>query len=130
MSHCAKSFRPAALASVLALLVLAGHAFNATAGAIADQPGTAGATNPDTATGAARLVITVRDSYGVVRGSSVTLVPLPGGSTRSGITDAEGRFVFDGVPVGDYRLVASFPGFADVRSDDRRSRPGRSVQST
>src|SRR5262245_43276320 len=77
-----------------------------------------GRASAEAAAGIAQLSVTVRDSTGVVPGATVMLQPQPDGAARQGVTDGEGRLVFDRVSAGAYRVVASFPGFADVRLDD------------
>ncbi|MBC7571087.1 MAG: TonB-dependent receptor [Spirosoma sp.] len=65
-------------------------------------------------------------------GVTVRLISLPDSSVRRGVvTDTDGRFRFDNVAVGSYRLRASFVGFSAVeqtaRVDTGRTRPLRIV---
>jgi hypothetical protein len=49
-----------------------------------------------------------------VAGAKLRLTPA-GGAAIDVISDAYGRYVFASVPQGDYQLVASAPGFTDVK---------------
>ncbi|HEU0004672.1 MAG TPA: carboxypeptidase-like regulatory domain-containing protein, partial [Terriglobia bacterium] len=54
----------------------------------------------------------VRDASGaVLPGTSVTLTNINTGETRSSLTDGNGAYQFNLVPVGDYRLEAELKGF-------------------
>jgi iron complex outermembrane recepter protein len=50
-------------------------------------------------------------SRGALPGVTVTLAPHPFGTPRSTVTDAAGRYSFEALAAGDYRLQASLSGF-------------------
>ncbi len=55
----------------------------------------------------------VRDATGLVLPGATVELRLPGSTaTRSAVSGADGTFDFLDVPVGTYRLVVTFPGFA------------------
>jgi iron complex outermembrane receptor protein len=54
---------------------------------------------------------TVSDPQGVVPGTSVTL-RAPGGATRQAVTDAAGKYSFDGLIAGPYEVSFAREGFA------------------
>src|SRR5579864_3512957 len=61
----------------------------------------------------ATLTGTVTDASGAgIPGAAVQLDNITRGTSRSGVADAGGRFSFDFVPVGSYRLTVSQTGFA------------------
>ena len=60
-----------------------------------------------------RVVVTVRDNWGVLPGAEVRLIDTATAVSRTARTDAEGRAVFSDVRAGSYRAHASFPGFVD-----------------
>ncbi len=60
----------------------------------------------------ARLVGVVRDPSGaVVVGSTLDVTGLDSSVTRSAVTDLQGRYVFESLPTGRYRVTAEYPGF-------------------
>ena len=60
----------------------------------------------------ATLAGRTQDASGaVLPGANVTAIQLETGASRATVTDAEGRFVFSGLPPGDYRLRAELAGF-------------------
>lgn len=63
------------------------------------------------------LTVTVHDNYGVVPGATVTVTRQGSTAAWRAATDAEGRAVFDSLPVGTYDATASFTGFADTRQE-------------
>jgi outer membrane receptor for ferrienterochelin and colicins len=74
---------------------------------------------------AARLVVTVRDGYGVVPGAAVTLVAgSPSRPATRGIADGRGIATIDGLAPGTYDLRASFEGFADAEQRGLTLRAG------
>jgi len=55
---------------------------------------------------------TVSDATGAaIPGAALTLENVTRGASRSGVSDSSGRFSFDFVPVGNYRLVVAQKGF-------------------
>lgn len=58
-------------------------------------------------------VVDARESP--VAAAQVSLTELARGGVREAVTDASGRFVFDGLPAGDYKLEISKPGFKTLR---------------
>jgi len=58
-----------------------------------------------------------------VRRAVVSLAPSEGGEARHTVTDDDGRFVFDGVSIGYYRLTATKAGF--LVSEYGAKSPGR-----
>ncbi len=60
-----------------------------------------------------RVVITVRDNWGVLPGAQVRLVDSVSSAGRTATTDGEGRAVFADVRPGSYRAQASLAGFVD-----------------
>jgi iron complex outermembrane receptor protein len=55
---------------------------------------------------------TVSDTTGgALPGVTVTLAARPGGGARTSVTNADGRYAFEGVPPGDYALQAALSGF-------------------
>lgn len=50
-------------------------------------------------------------SNAALPGVAMTLAPQPFGTPRSTVTDAEGRYTFEALPPGDYRLQAALAGF-------------------
>lgn len=66
----------------------------------------------DTQTAAGSVAGTVLDSTGgVIPGATVTLQGVGGSSELSTITDDVGEFAFPFLAMGEYEVVASFPGF-------------------
>jgi len=60
----------------------------------------------------AALTGAVLDASGAaLPGVAVTLTPQPFGTPRTTATDADGRYVFEGLPAGAHRLQAALPGF-------------------
>lgn len=62
---------------------------------------------------AASLIVTVRDSGGVVPGATV-VVREPGGTNHASVSGATGEAVFEGLSPGRYTVTASLSGFADA----------------
>src|SRR5580693_4056973 len=63
----------------------------------------------------ATLTGTVTDSSGAaIAGAALKLDDVTRGTSRAAVGDAGGRFSFDFVPVGSYRLTVSQGGFATV----------------
>src|SRR5262249_33978662 len=54
---------------------------------------------------------------GVLPGATVTLRNMATGLTRETATDANGRYVFNSMPPGDYALETSLAGFATERRE-------------
>lgn len=52
-----------------------------------------------------------------IAGATVTLRNKQNGSTRTAVTDSEGRYAFDGVATGDLEVVATATGFGKVSRD-------------
>jgi hypothetical protein len=50
-----------------------------------------------------------------VPGTNLTLKAADSEYTRTAITDADGEFIFDAVPLGAYTITVSSPGFASAR---------------
>src|SRR6185436_17870869 len=68
------------------------------------------------ATGGIRGVVKDR-SGGVIQGGTVEARNLATATTRSTVTDAEGRYSFESMPVGTYQISAVLAGFhTTVRS--------------
>ncbi len=66
-----------------------------------------------------RVVGALKDESGaVVRGGSVEARALDSGMATSVVTDDQGRFAFDGLPAGRYRVSAFSPGFAPLVRED------------
>jgi iron complex outermembrane receptor protein len=64
------------------------------------------------------MVGALKDESGaVIRGGTVEARALDSGVTTSVVTDPQGRFVFDALPAGRYRVSAVSPGFASVVRD-------------
>lgn len=75
----------------------------------------AGATQAGQASGEVpgRVVVTVRDNWGVLPGAVVRLTTAGAVVGRTATADADGRAVFAEVRPGTYRARASMPGFVD-----------------
>jgi hypothetical protein len=71
------------------------------------------------AAAAGRIAGVLEDSSGaVVAGGSITIKNLDSGLTQSTLTDQQGRYVFEAVPIGRYEVTASYSGFETaVRND-------------
>src|SRR3954462_15782694 len=55
---------------------------------------------------------TVTDATGAaIPGAALTLENVTRGVSRTGVSDASGRFSFDFIPVGNYRLTVAQKGF-------------------
>ncbi len=98
-----------------------------TLSAQASQRPPAGAPVP-TGTGVIAGVLTAADKGTPVRKASLRLTRIAPGVSRVVTSDEEGRFVFDALPVGDYRLTATRPGFLDTVYGARQ--PGPSSAGT
>lgn len=57
-------------------------------------------------------------SGGVLPGVSVTITSQERGVTRSAVTDANGRYVFPALAIGNYTVEANLSGFAPLRLTD------------
>jgi outer membrane receptor protein involved in Fe transport len=91
------------LGRVLAAMLVVSSAAGATAHAQAVQTGT--------------ISGVVQDSSGaLLPGVTVTLTSVSQGSVRSAVTDENGRYVFPGVPVGQYRVSAALQGFQSAEA--------------
>jgi hypothetical protein len=103
------------------LLALAGVAlFRAPGGAQAPVP----VPSPVTS----EIAGVIEDPSGaVVPGVQVTAINLATNVRRSATTDATGRFVVSGLPVGAYRVEVTASGFATLRVENVRVEPGRST---
>jgi outer membrane cobalamin receptor len=69
-------------------------------------------TPPET-TGTGRVVVTVRDNWGIVPGAVVRLSRPGSARVTTAATDGEGRAVFPEVPAGPHVARASLSGFVD-----------------
>src|SRR5687767_15097515 len=68
---------------------------------------------------AATVAGTIADaSGGVLPGVSITLRNTATGLVRTGVTSAEGRFVFAGLSANLYELTAELPGFRRLLRPD------------
>ncbi len=87
-----------------------------------------GATAERTATGVVRGRVLTADSI-AVKGVTVQLTAIDGGGTsRSAVTDANGRYEMTGVSAGRFRLRASKTGFAPVEFGQTRAmQQGRTI---
>lgn len=65
------------------------------------------------APGAGRLVLTVRDNWGVLPGALVRVTDQATPAVRTATTDADGRAVFTDLAPGHYRARAALSGFVD-----------------
>ena len=74
-----------------------------------------------------QLTVTVRDTYGVLPGASVTVVQRDGSATSRAVSDDAGLVHFSGLPVGTYDVTAAFSGFASAIQRDVTVEPGASV---
>ncbi len=63
-----------------------------------------------------------------VPGATVQVVNLEDGTTQTLVSDGEGRYALFGLDAGTYRVEATLPGFADVRSDDLRLSRGETLE--
>jgi|CXWL01.1.fsa_nt_gi outer membrane receptor for ferrienterochelin and colicins len=70
------------------------------------------------ADGSGSLVVSVKDNYGVLPGTTVRLASKDGLSTARANTDATGVARFASVAAGEYTLAATLAGFAEARKDD------------
>ena len=52
-----------------------------------------------------------------LQGATVTLRARTSDWTRSGSTDGNGQFEFNGVPIGEYTVVVKTPGFSQISQD-------------
>jgi len=94
------------------------HAATSIAGSLARRTGAfaflllAGRVVPARAQVFADLYGTVRDQAGAgVSGAAVTAKGMDTGVTRSVVTDTEGRYQSSSLPVGQYELRSTKPGF-------------------
>ncbi len=84
--------------------------------AAAQQPAAA-AQQPAPAKG--RVVGVLKDESGaVIRGGTVEVRAVDSRLTASIVTDQQGRFAFEALPAGRYRVSAVSPGFAPTRRDE------------
>jgi len=60
----------------------------------------------------------VDPSGAIVSGGEIEIRNLDSGLTKSAVTDREGRYVFDAVPVGRYRVSGTAPRFDVSMRDD------------
>ncbi|HVG39615.1 MAG TPA: carboxypeptidase-like regulatory domain-containing protein [Pyrinomonadaceae bacterium] len=66
-----------------------------------------------------RIAGIVTDAKGaVVVGAAVTVTPSGGGSSRQAVTNKEGRYQIEDLPVGTYIVVVSATGFAGTRREE------------
>lgn len=71
------------------------------------------------------VTVTQRMTGGPMEGAQVAL---QGGGTRTGrVTNAEGRALFVGVPVGSYLVTVTYLGYSDVRRHDVQVTAGGST---
>ncbi len=106
------------------IVMLAAAAFSAAPWSAAAQP-----TPPAAAAGSIAGSLTSADQGRPVRRATVKVTrSQPTATTRTAMTDAEGRFFIDGLPPGEYRLTASKPGFLESVFGARR--PGAGVAGT
>lgn len=63
--------------------------------------------------GVGRVVLTVRDNWGVLPGATVRVADPASSSVRTATTDADGRAVFADLAPGTYRARAALHGFVD-----------------
>jgi len=85
--------------------------------AAAPERTSASAQQPGQARG--RVVGTLKDESGaVIRSAAVEARALDSGAVVSAVTDQQGRFAFDALPAGRYRLSAVLPGFARSVRDE------------
>src|SRR5215213_4158812 len=57
-------------------------------------------------------------SGAIFPGVSVTLTSVAQGTVRSTVTDQDGRYVFPGVPVGQYKVAAALQGFQTAEAKE------------
>jgi hypothetical protein len=107
---CLAFFRRFAAAAALLLF-----ASSAPSVAAQDAPGAAEGVARDAADGAPLPLLLVR------------LLPAGQGTARGVVTDAQGRFRFEGVPAGEYRLQVEQIGFERTQSPVLRVRPGETL---
>ena len=84
-----------------------------------------GAQTPSTTTGAIRGVVLNDATGNYVEGAQLSLV----GTTRTAVTDSQGRYLFGALPAGDYRLRAVSVG-ADASEISVNVLPGATVPTT
>ena len=77
------------------------------------------------ATGTIAGTLTSADLGRPIRKAQVKLVSVPGDAAYTTFSDAEGRYLFDGVKPGDYMLSATKPGYLEMALGARR--PGAGV---
>lgn len=94
--------------------------------------GTPFTTGPGQSSGAiSGLVVSDEDQPKPVRRAIVTVSGTPLASSRTALTDDDGRFVFDGLPAGSYTVTAARATFVTSAYGARRpGRPGRQVPVT
>jgi iron complex outermembrane receptor protein len=108
--------RPTRLAAAGFSLALGCAAVGWAAPQVNTQPSVQTAQQPSLAKG--RVVGALKDESGaVIRGGTVEARALDSGVTASTVTDQQGRFVFDALPAGRYRVSAVSPGFAPLVRD-------------
>ena len=79
-----------------------------------------------TQTPTGRITGLIEDPSGaVVRGGEVEVRNLDSGFSKQAVTDHDGRYVLDAVPVGHYRVFATSDGFAPAVRDDIAVTEGR-----
>ena len=76
-----------------------------------------------TATGIIAGTLSSSDLGRPIRKATVTLTSVAAREGRTTVTDAEGRFVFEAVPPGDYSLSAAKPGYLEMTLGARRPGP-------
>lgn len=78
-------------------------------------PGGLAAASPD---GSGSLVVSVKDNYGALPGTTVRLMSKDGLSTVRANTDSTGVARFGSLAEGEYKLAATLTGFADAHKDN------------
>jgi len=110
---------PARFARLFCVLLLFGSAAVAVWGRQAadrpgSQPGTAQPAPSGASSGSLNGVV-MNHEHAVYEGASIDLSVPADPAPRHATTDADGRFVFSGVPAGAFTITASAPGFTTAR---------------